>query len=168
MGSVAPCQCSVPVALEWGSPAEPPTSLSHLLGCLGAANPESGSRLGVPSSGGRCGCPAQWEAFGAWGDSSASLRPIACPKGGAGQRGCLIYTGKSKMPAGCLSCPARDTMHDGSVGRAKLEQAGTDGTGSGSGLKRDSSQGQSFWGMFLGSLGFSVCFTSRFTFFSSN
>lgn len=52
------------------------------------------------------------------------------------------------MPVGCLSSPARDMMRDGSMGRAKLERAVTDGMGSGSGMKWDSSQGVSFLGCF--------------------
>lgn len=89
------------------------------------------------------------------GVSNALLPPPpTCPKGGVGQHGCLIYTGRSKTPVGCLRSPARDVLHNGSVGRAELERADADGTGGGSGMKWDSSQGLSFWGCFWAVWGF--------------
>ena len=50
------------------------------------------------------------------------------------------------------------------AGRANLTRAGSDGMDGGSGMLCDPCQGLSFWGYFWD---FSVCFTSRFTFFSS-
>lgn len=90
------------------------------------------------------------------GGVSNALLPAPSParREAWGSTAASFTLGEVKCQWDVLRSPARDVLHNGSVGRAKLERADADGTGSGSGMKWDSSQGLSFWGCFWAVWGF--------------